>query len=57
MSALAIASATGSHLVLQPTRTTFHPGHEVFGRRCDKIGVDSSATPNARGTIAINDDG
>lgn len=57
MSALAIASATGSHLVLQPTRTTFHPGHEVFGRRCDKVGVDSSATPNALGTIAIDDDG
>lgn len=35
MTAFAIASTTGSHFVLQPTRPPFDAGHEVFGGSCD----------------------
>ena len=56
MTALAIASTTGSHFVLQPTRPPFDAGHEVFGGRCDKIGVDRSTTPDALCAITTNDE-
>ncbi len=56
MTALAVAAATCRELVLDPARTAFDSGHQVFGGGCDEAHVERAAAPHAGSTVALEDE-
>ena len=56
MPALAVASSAGGKLVLDPARTALDPRDQVFGRRLDEADLQRSSAPDARRTVAFEDD-
>ena len=55
MSPLTVAPATGRHLVLHPTRAALDAGHDVLGGGFDQSGRNRSTTPDAGGTVTLED--
>ena len=55
MAPAAVAAGAGGHLVLEPRRAALEPGHDVFGRRFDQVGVDLPATPHAARPVTLED--
>ncbi len=55
MPTFVVASATRSHFVLEPTRATLDPWHEMFSRWTNEAIVKCASAPHTSRTIAFDD--